>query len=366
MGKLKTFSTSKDEEYEELNDGQVIMFCNSKGGSGKTTNACMAAYEFAALGKRTLLIDLDSQANATDIMMQTHRQAHATDIIIQKSFMDAIKTGDLEDSIYHIIENLDLLPHNDQITDWADTLPLRNKSEELWYFSELLQKIKFKYDIIVIDIPPTISIVTDVALCASDYAVFVVQTQKHSLEGAKKMFSYLEASIEKLNTDIAVIGILPVMLKTNALIDNDILKDIEKDFDENLLLPDYVKQTERIKQYGTSGITSLQQNTQDQDIHATYIRIAEELLSRMEIMNEKEKQIKGNEQKLDTFRNYKKVELSSSSSIRMSTEVIDILRYLKMSRDCKSIDDLIRSLLDRELDYLSEAELQYCIEKLHA
>ncbi|RUS49453.1 hypothetical protein QI30_19995, partial [Kurthia sp. 3B1D] len=188
----------------------------------------------------------------------------------------------------------------------------------------------------------------------------------HSLEGAKKMFSYLETSIEKLNTDIAVLGILPVMLKTNALIDNDILKDIEKDFDENLLLPDCVKQTERIKQYGTSGITSLQQNTQDQDIHATYIRIAEELLSRMEIMNEKEKQIKGNEQKLDTFRNYKKVELSSSSSIRMSTEVIDILRYLKMSRDCKSIDDLIRSLLDRELDYLSEAELQYCIEKLHA
>ncbi|RUS49244.1 hypothetical protein QI30_20335, partial [Kurthia sp. 3B1D] len=199
------------------------MFCNSKGGSGKTTNACMAAYEFATLGKRTLLIDLDSQANATDIMMQTHRQAHATDIIIQKSFMDAIKTGDLEDSIYHIIENLDLLPHNDQIIDWADTLPLQNKSEELWYFSELLQKIKFKYDIIVIDIPPTISIVTDVALCASDYAVFVVQTQKHSLEGAKKMFSYLETSIEKLNTDIAVLGILPVMLKTNALIDNDIL-----------------------------------------------------------------------------------------------------------------------------------------------
>lgn len=108
------------------------------------------------------------------------------------------------------------------------------------------------------------------------------------------------------------------------------------------MLPEHVKQTERIKQYGISGITSLQQN---QDIHATYIRIVEELLiGRMEIVNEKEKQIKRSEQTLDTFRNYKKVELISSSSIRMSTEVIDILRYLKMSRDCKSIDDLIRSL----------------------
>lgn len=87
-----------------------------------------------------------------------------------------------------------LLPHDNQIIDCPDTLPLQNKSKLPLYFAKLLQKIKFKYDIIVIDIPPTISIVTDVALFASDYAVFVVQTQKHSLEGAKKMFSYLETS----------------------------------------------------------------------------------------------------------------------------------------------------------------------------
>ena len=88
---------------------EIITFGNFKGGVGKTTNATQAAYELSKRGKKTLLLDLDPQANATNIMLKT--KVNLTDEIFQfdSSLMSAIQSKDLTKALVNITKNLDLI-----------------------------------------------------------------------------------------------------------------------------------------------------------------------------------------------------------------------------------------------------------------
>ena len=99
-------------------------------------------------------------------------------------------------------------------------------NERVWYFSKLMKEFKEKYDYILIDIPPTISLITDSALYASDYCVIVLQTQDRSLQGAEAFINYMQEQV--IDTfkapTLDLIGILPVLLKNGAPVDNSTLE----------------------------------------------------------------------------------------------------------------------------------------------
>ncbi len=164
---------------EELSMGKVYVIGNFKGGVGKTKTVTMLAYESALhLGRKTLVIDLDPQGNATRVLAKTGDLDEITYTVTE-----AFQEGSLEPAITNISENLDLIPANTAFRNLTKILMTKfpsNEFDQINYLNTLLKPLKEKYDAIYIDVPPTISDFSDNAMLAADYCIIVLQTQELS------------------------------------------------------------------------------------------------------------------------------------------------------------------------------------------
>ena len=267
----------------------VITFANFKGGSGKTTNSVMSAYALAAAGKKVLLIDKDPQANATTLLVRTYENAHGHKPNIQNFLMDGLNNRSFQDCILEITENLHLLPTRPQFSYYADFLeelfPGTKKTkyeERMAYFDAVLSTIKEDYDFIFIDVPPTISIYTDAALYASDYALIILQTQDFALDGADVFTDYMVNLVEKYELDLEVLGVLCVIFNTSSKIDTKVIEDAKELFGGENLFTTQVKHMERLKRYVGEGIAILDHH--DKNVMKVYDELAKEILERMEVL----------------------------------------------------------------------------------
>ena len=202
---------------------EIITFGNFKGGVGKTTNATQAAYELSKRGKKTLLLDLDPQANATNIMLKT--KVNLTDEIFQfdSSLMSAIQSKDLTKALVNITKNLDLIGSSADFSLFPRVMERQFSKyiDRVTHLNKLLKPIAQKYDYVIIDVPPTISLITDAALYASDWCVIVMQTQQQALDGASAFIQYMQKEV--IDTYHAprldLVGILPVLIQPGAPVD---------------------------------------------------------------------------------------------------------------------------------------------------
>ena len=172
---------------------KVLTFSNFKGGTGKTTNSTMTGIELARRGKKTLLIDLDPQGNATNLYLKTKENVDKEVAVFSKTLMAAIKDKDLESAIIKVLQNLDILPSSADFALYPRYMEniKERYSDRVMYLSSLSQELMSKYDFIIIDVPPTISLITDSALYMTDYAIVVLQTQERSLQGAQAFIKYM-------------------------------------------------------------------------------------------------------------------------------------------------------------------------------
>src|SRR5690606_18933016 len=217
------------EEKDVENNGQgiVVTFGNFKGGTGKTTNSAMIAYALSDMGYKVLLCDQDPQANATAMYLKT--KALYSDEIAQfdKSLMTVIQEEDLGQIVTEVKENLFLLSSSSDFSLYPRFLELKfpdDMGERVRYFSKLIEPLKPDYDFIFIDVPPTISVITDAALYSSDFVVVVLQTQERSLQGAEIFTQYLQSLIDDYDANLDIIGVLPVLMKNGATVDLAILE----------------------------------------------------------------------------------------------------------------------------------------------
>lgn len=269
-----------------------IMFGNFKGGVGKTTNSVMVSYELAKKGYKTLVIDLDPQANSTQILSRTYTLQNHKELVFNKTMMKAIQEENIEDNIVNIMDNLDLLPSYKDFVNYPDFLEIKflptesnYKEKRVGYFSKLIQGLDEKYDFIIMDVPPTLSIFTDTALYTTDEVVIVLQTQQRSLDGAEAFMEYLQSVYDKYTSiDFDVIGILPVLMKNDAIVDNQIIEDAKEDFGEDMIFNNVIKHMERLKRYDRKGISDQDKtekwDVHDKRLHEVYSKVADELIER--------------------------------------------------------------------------------------
>lgn len=232
--------------------GKVYVVGNFKGGVGKTKTGTMLAYESAFEKKRkTLLIDLDPQGNATSILAKTGNISK-----IDKSITEGFKNGNLKNEIVPIIENLDLIPSNTSFRNLSKILISLfpdDENKQIFYLSELLQPLKEEYGAIYIDVPPTISDYSDNAMLAADYCIIVLQTQELSLDGAQTYIAYMQYLADTYNSQLDVLGLIPMMLRKGGRVDEKVLNQA-KDMYGNNVLSTIVKYQERLKVYDVEGI----------------------------------------------------------------------------------------------------------------
>lgn len=285
----------------------AILYGNMKGGVGKTTNSVMTAYQLAKLGYKTLVCDLDPQANATQLLRRTYSLQQGTDLQINKTMMVALTEENIKPAIVNIMDNLYLLPSSEDFKNYPDFLEMKFmldkekiesndsttlqsemskvKEQRISYFAQQLAKVCDKYDFVIIDVPPTLSVFTDSAIYATDYVIIVLQTQQRSLDGAETFFEYLQQMYnDYANIDFDILGVLAVLLKNNVGLDNQILKDAEADFGKDMLFNQIIRHMERLKRYDRTGIAEkglTKYDMHDTRLHYIYNTLTREIVAHL-------------------------------------------------------------------------------------
>lgn len=254
------YTLAKDAKgmYTKAIKGSVIMSAsvyvvgNFKGGVGKTKTVTMLSYIAATRkNRKTLVIDLDPQANATSVLAKTGDISE-----VKTSVTDGIINGNLEPEIIHVIENLDMIAANVKFRNFGKILMKMFPDDEvaqITYLKKIIEPLKEEYDSIYLDVPPTISDFSDNAMMAADHCIVILQTQELSMDGTKTYINYMQYLIDTYNTKLDIIGILPCMLQPKARVDKKVMHDAEELYGNNVL-HSIVKYQERLKAYDAEGI----------------------------------------------------------------------------------------------------------------
>ena len=207
--------------------GKIIAFTNKKGGVGKTTTAVNMAAYCTEFGKRTLLVDIDSQGNATTALgfskSQLKRSVH--NVLIEDDSAEA-------NIIPTQVQNLDLLPANVDLSGAEVDLVYKRNRERI--LKEALEKVRNRYDYIFIDCPPSLGLLTINAWVAADSVIIPLQGEYFALEGVSQLMNTIALVKQRLNPNLAIEGVVITMYDGRALISRQIATEIKKFFKNKL------------------------------------------------------------------------------------------------------------------------------------
>jgi len=247
---------------------RVIAICNQKGGVGKTTTSVNLGAYLAALGKRVLLIDFDPQANATS----------------------ALSTSSFERSIYHgimghahheeLIKPTQILGYQfvPASNDLAGALvELVNLERREYFLRNFINGLRHRYDYVLIDLPPSLSLLTVNGLLAADEVLIPVQAEYYGLEGLGQLLRTIALIRDNLGHPIKVTGAVLTMYDKRERLPRQVAKGLRRDF------PHHVFQVEIPRSVHLAEAPSFNQPILLYDPNSTgalaYRRLAEEIIA---------------------------------------------------------------------------------------
>ena len=203
--------------------GKIISFTNKKGGVGKTTTAINMAAYCADFGKKTLLVDIDSQGNATTGLGFSKSA-------LKKSVYNVLIDDDaaVNNILPTQVKLLDVLPANVDLTGAEVDLVYKRNREQI--LKNALDKVRDDYDYIFIDCPPSLGLLTINAWVASDSVIIPLQSEYYAMEGVSQLMNTIAMVKQHLNPRLQVEGVVITMYDGRALIAKQITAEIMKFF----------------------------------------------------------------------------------------------------------------------------------------
>lgn len=219
---------------------KTIAICNQKGGVGKTTTAINLAAFLALSGKRTLLVDVDPQGNATSGLGINR---HNIKISVYDLIMDEIDPKSI--AINTGIDNFSLIP---------STLSLTGAEVELvgimgreYRLKKAIASVQSEYDFILIDCPPALGLLTINALAAADSVLIPVQCEYYALEGLSQLVNTINLVKENINGSLNIEGVLLTMADYRTNLTNEVIKEARDFFKDKVyatVIPRNIRLTE--------------------------------------------------------------------------------------------------------------------------
>lgn len=202
---------------------QTIAIANQKGGVGKTTTAVNLAASLAAAEKRTLLVDMDPQANACSGVGIDKR---AQELTIYNALLGEVAAKDI--LVNTDLERLDILPSNTDLI--GAEIELISAFAREGKLAGVLREIQGDYDYVVIDCPPSLGLLTVNALTAADSVLIPLQCEFYAMEGLSQLTQTIRLIQRDLNPRLTLRGILLTMFDGRNNLSHQVSEEIRQHF----------------------------------------------------------------------------------------------------------------------------------------
>ncbi len=253
---------------------QVIAFANQKGGVGKTTSAVNTAVVLAGMGVRTLLLDLDPQGNTTSSLGVDKTELDGTmyDLLLQSLEIDDVILKDVRPGLDLIATTADLA---------GAEIELVNEPNRERRLAQGLHAVRHRYDIAIIDSPPSLGLLTLNGLTAAHSVVIPIQCEFLALEGVSQLIHTIDLTKQHLNPQLELLGVLMTMFDARTNLSAHVVEEVRKYFHDHVfeaIVPRSVRLAEA-PSYGQS-ITEYDPSSRGGEAYAQF---AAELVARLGI-----------------------------------------------------------------------------------
>ena len=207
--------------------GRIIAVANQKGGVGKTTTSINLSACLAEAGQKVLVVDVDPQGNTTSGLGVDKNNVENT---IYEMMLGECT---VEESILKdVLENLDVMPSNVNLA--GAEIDLIGVDEREYILQKAMEKVRDNYDFIIVDCPPSLSMLTVNAMTASDTVLVPIQCEYYALEGLSQLIHTINLVKQRLNPDLEMEGVVFTMYDARTNLSLQVVENVKENLKQTI------------------------------------------------------------------------------------------------------------------------------------